>query len=301
MTSCVTRTAEEAGLAVPHTEEATDAALAGWSGPVVVKARIHVPTRYETRRFESAELAAPFVADLRSRDAEPLLQECITGQLGAVVVVVDRDGQVVAEVQQRCDRSWPAEAGVTARASTIAPDAELSERIGELVRRLEWFGLAEIEYLLDDRGVPRFTELNGRFYGGLALAGRAGVNVAAVWARLAMGESVTPLPPQRVGARFQWLNRDLAASFHADGLRGMAAALALAPRSAHSLLARGDPVRCCTTTFPKCHGAPRPGPASGGAVAEAAQQLRTSLLLRPGLAKRRRFWPPLPGSPPSPP
>jgi hypothetical protein len=44
-----TRTAEAAGLAVPHTEEATEAALAGWSGPVVVKARIHVPTRYETR------------------------------------------------------------------------------------------------------------------------------------------------------------------------------------------------------------------------------------------------------------
>ena len=236
-----TRTAEAAGLAVPHTEEATAAALAGWSGPVVVKARIHVPTRYETRRFQSAEQAAPFVADLRSRDAEPLLQECITGQLGAVVVVVDHDGQVIAEVQQRCDRSWPAEAGVTARARTISPDAELSERVAELVRRLEWFGLAEIEYLLDDRGVPRFTELNGRFYGGLALAGRAGVNVAAVWARLAMGESVTPLAPQRVGARFQWLNRDLAASLHADGLRGVAAALALAPRSAHSLLARGDP------------------------------------------------------------
>jgi predicted ATP-grasp superfamily ATP-dependent carboligase len=236
-----TRAAEAAGLAVPHTEEATDEALAGWSGAVVVKARIHVPTRYETRRFESAEQAAPFVADLRSRNAQPLLQECIMGQLGAVVVVADRNGQVVAEVQQRCDRSWPAPAGVTARARTIASDAELSARIAQLVRELGWFGLAEIEYLLDERGVPRFTELNGRFYGGLALAGRAGVNVAATWARLAMGESIAPLPPQRVGARFQWLNRDLAASLHADGLKGLAEALALAPRSAHSLLARGDP------------------------------------------------------------
>ena len=124
----------------------------------------------------------PFVAELRAAGAQPLLQECIAGQLGAVVVVVDRDGEVVAEVQQRCDRSWPAQAGVTARARTVAPDAELSERIADLVRRLEWFGLAEIEYLLDDRGVPRFTELNGRFYGGIALADRAGVNVAAAWA-----------------------------------------------------------------------------------------------------------------------
>jgi predicted ATP-grasp superfamily ATP-dependent carboligase len=169
-----------------------------------------------------------------------LLQECITGQLGAVVVVVDRDGEVVAEVQQRCDRSWPAGAGITARARTIVPDRELSARVHALVRRLEWFGLAEVEYLLDDRGVARFTDFNGRFYGGIALADRAGVNVAGAWARLATGHPVAPLASQRVGARFQWLNRDLAASRHADGLKGMAEALTLAPRSAHSMLARGD-------------------------------------------------------------
>ena len=109
---------------------------------------------------------------------------------------------------------------MTARARTITPDAALSEGVGELVRRLGWFGLAEIEYLLDEDGVPRFTELNGRFYGGIALAGRAGVNVAAAWARLATGRAVAPSPAQRVDARFQWLNRDLAASRHAEGLQG---------------------------------------------------------------------------------
>jgi predicted ATP-grasp superfamily ATP-dependent carboligase len=236
-----THAALAAGLAVPHTEEATEATLAAWRGPVVVKARIHVPRRYETRRFDSAEQAAPFVAELSARGAQPLLQECITGQLGAVVVVVNRQGDVVAEVQQRCDRSWPAGAGITARARTIVPDAELSARIRELVHRLGWFGLAEIEYLLDDRGVPRFTDFNGRFYGGMALAAQAGVNVSAVWARLATELPVAPLAPQRVGARFQWLNRDLAASHHSDGLRGIAAALALAPRSAHSMWDPRDP------------------------------------------------------------
>jgi predicted ATP-grasp superfamily ATP-dependent carboligase len=235
-----TRAAEAVGLAVPRTEEASEAALAAWRGPVVVKARIHAPTRYETRPFEDPAQAAPFVAELRAEGAEPLLQERITGQLGAVVVVVDRDGKVLAEVQQRCDRSWPAGAGVTARARTITPDPELSARVGELVRQLGWFGLAEVEYLLDDQGVPRFTELNGRFYGGIALAGRAGVNVAAAWARLATNRPLEPIAPQRVGARFQWLNRDLAASLHADGLKGLATALALAPGSAHSMLARDD-------------------------------------------------------------
>jgi predicted ATP-grasp superfamily ATP-dependent carboligase len=235
-----TQSAKAAGLEVPRTEEASEQALAAWQGPLVVKARLHAPTRYETRPFDNAEQAKPFVAKLRAEGGQPLLQERISGQLGAIVVVVDRQGDVVAEVQQRCDRSWPNGAGVTARARTIVPDIALSERIHELVRQLNWFGLAEIEYLLDDDGVPRFTDFNGRFYGGIALAGRANVNVAAAWARLAVGRPVTPLGRQRVGARFQWLNRDLAASRYADGLKGMATALALAPGSAHSMVARGD-------------------------------------------------------------
>ena len=40
-----TRAAQTAGLAVPRTEEADEAALAAWDGPVVVKARLHAPTR----------------------------------------------------------------------------------------------------------------------------------------------------------------------------------------------------------------------------------------------------------------
>jgi predicted ATP-grasp superfamily ATP-dependent carboligase len=255
-----TRAAQAAGLGVPHTEEADEAALAAWRGPVVVKARIHAPVRYETRRFDTAEQAAPFVAELRGKGAQPLLQECVTGQLGAVVVVVDREGEVIAEVQQRCDRSWPAGAGITARARTIVPDAELSARVHELIRQIGWFGLAEIEYLLDDRGAPRFTDFNGRFYGGMALAGRAGVDVVVAWAHLATEQPLAPLAAQRVGARFQWLNRDLAASYRADGLRGTAAALALAPRSAHSMWDPRDP-----------------GPAVRYLIPEGLRRLRTRL------------------------
>jgi len=235
-----TRAAEAVDLGVPRTVEADDAALGAWDGPVVVKARSHVPTRFETRRFDSPEQAAPYVGEMRARGAQPLLQECVTGQMGGVVVVADHDGNVVAEVHQLSERVWPVDAGSMARGRTVALDADLSARVQELVRRLGWFGLAEFEYLLDDRGVPRFIEVNGRFYGCIALAARAGVNVAAAWARLATGRPLEPLGPQRVGARYQWLNRDLAASWQADGLRGLAQALALAPVSAHSLVAGAD-------------------------------------------------------------
>ncbi|MCW3065642.1 MAG: hypothetical protein JWN32_2814, partial [Solirubrobacterales bacterium] len=195
-----THAAQEAGLAVPRTVPATDEALDGWEGPVVVKARLHVPTRFGTGVFASAVEAGPFVAEMRAGGGQPLLQERIGGQLGAVVVVADRDSKVVAELHQVCDRSWPAGAGITARARAVPIDPERSRRVREMIRTTGWSGLAEVEFLLDEDGTPRFTDFNGRVYGGIALAHRAGVNVAATWARVGAGLPVPPPPRPRVGA-----------------------------------------------------------------------------------------------------
>src|SRR5262249_11968371 len=57
--------ATAAGVRTPHTVLADDAALAQWSGPVVVKARNHVPHRFETAVFEGPEQARALVGRTR--------------------------------------------------------------------------------------------------------------------------------------------------------------------------------------------------------------------------------------------
>jgi predicted ATP-grasp superfamily ATP-dependent carboligase len=236
--------ATAAGVATPYTVPADEQALAQWSGPVVVKARNHVPHRFETAVFDSASQARELVERTLAEGGEPLLQTPLRGRMGAAVIVRGRDGSMLAEFHQEAERTWPPGAGDTVLGRVIATDAELSDTVARLAAELGWIGLAQVELFRDTEGRAWITDFNGRFYGSMALAVRAGVNVPAIWARDALGldpwDGSAP-PVARVGARFQWLNRDLAAGW-AGGPGPMIDALAAAPMAAHSMWAPSDPM-----------------------------------------------------------
>jgi predicted ATP-grasp superfamily ATP-dependent carboligase len=244
------RAVRAAGLQAPRTEPASADALGAWEGPVVVKARNHVPKRFDTDVFPSAAAAAELVARTRAEGGEPLLQEPLGGRMGAVVVVADRGGEVIAEIHQEALRTWPRPAGDTVLGRVVPVDRELSRGVRALVRELEWFGLAQVELFRGEDGVARITDFNGRFYGSMALATAAGVNVPALWADAALGAVREANTAPRVGATFQWLNRDLAAGA-ADGPSALLAALAAAPRAAHSMWDPRDPLPAVRYLLPE--------------------------------------------------
>ncbi|MGH2865732.1 MAG: hypothetical protein ACRDJX_10860, partial [Solirubrobacteraceae bacterium] len=233
--------AQAAGLHAPHTEPATAQALQAWRGPVVVKARNHVPKRFDTGLFASAEQGRALATQISAQGGEPLLQAPLSGRMGAVIVVVGRDGEIVGEIHQEATHTWPPGAGDTVRGVVVAPDRDLSRGVRALVGNLGWFGLAQIEFVRDQDGTPTITDFNGRFYGSMALATGAGANLPALWASLALGLADAPAALARPGARFQWLNRDLAAG-SVSGPRGVLGALALAPFAAHSMWDPRDPL-----------------------------------------------------------
>jgi predicted ATP-grasp superfamily ATP-dependent carboligase len=160
--------------------------------------------------------------------------------MGAVVIVVGREGEMVAEIHQHAVRTWPPGAGDTVRGEIVAADPALSAGVRALARDLGWFGLAQVEFVRDAEGTPRITDFNGRYYGSMALATGAGANLPAVWADLVLGRSVAPLPAPRRGGGFQWLNRDLLAA-RAAGPRALLGAIAAAPRASHSMWSPRDP------------------------------------------------------------
>jgi predicted ATP-grasp superfamily ATP-dependent carboligase len=238
-----------AGLNAPHTEPADADALARWSGPVVVKARNHVPQRFDTGLFASSADAGALVAQISSEGGEPLLQTPLSGRMGAVVVVAGRDGRIITEIHQEALHTWPPDAGDTVLGEIVAPDPELSHGVHALVAELGWFGLAQIEFFRDHEGQPWITDFNGRFYGSMALATGGGANVPALWAQEALGVEA-PTVTAREGARFQWLNRDLAAGY-AIGPRELLGALAAAPFAAHSMWSPGDPLPAVRYLLPE--------------------------------------------------
>lgn len=224
------------GVAVPATREATPAALASVSGPVVLKSRSHTVVRSETLVSDDPGALARAAEKMRSAGVMPLLQELATGPLIALTVVMDADHEVVAAVQQRAAALWPPNAGITARAETVPVDPGLLARLTGFLAGIGWSGLAEAQFLDADDG-PTLIDVNGRCYGSLALATAAGVPLPAVWAATATGGSVPP-GPAVTGVRYQWLYGDLRRGWR-EG-RDLIGPLVHARSSSHSVWDRTD-------------------------------------------------------------
>lgn len=244
----LTRAAEQVGIAVPRTVEATPDVLAGWRGPVVVKPALtfaaQASGRLDTFVLDDPSEAPARIAEIRRAGGHPILQEIVSGDLCAMTVLSDRRGRVVASLQQRAELTWPPRVGVSARARTVPIDQSLLARVGDLIRRLRWFGLAQLQFLADGEGNFRLLDFNGRFYGSLALALAAGVDFPTMWARLALGLPVTASAPPKSGQRYQWFSRDLRASLARPGgrrVRGALESLALSLSSTHSVWSATDP------------------------------------------------------------
>ena len=147
-----------------------------------------------------------------------IVQERATGALVAVTVVLDRDGAVVARLQQSALRLWPSTAGASSLGQTVQPDADLVERVAALLRAAGYWGLAQIQ-LVDTPAGPRAIDVNPRFYGSLPLARAAGVNLPLAWHQVAIGEQPRPQLDYRVGVTYRWLEGELTAAWNGERSR----------------------------------------------------------------------------------
>ena len=239
--------AATAGFALPGVLAVSE--LSG-DGPVVVKARRHAdperpgaPPRVDTNVVFGAAAARRRVGDITATGAEPIVQPFLRGDLIAYVAVTDRSSRVVADSMQVASRIWPPFAGASCRARTVRVDATIADTAQRLFGILGWFGLAELQFIAPAGEAPRLIDLNGRFYGSMALAVAAGANLPATWAALATGRPVVT-SRARPGVRYQWLEGDLrrATTERRGGLARDVTSSAIAAAGArHSLWDPADP------------------------------------------------------------
>lgn len=206
--------ARRAGLATPHTELATDEALARWRGPLLVKARAHwfpgqtKAHRIEAKRFPGPDAARVRIEEIRREGAEAVIQAPIDGDLGALIGIF-RDGRLDGRVQQVASRLWPTPNGASACAQTIPVDDALVAKAEDLLSGLDWWGLVELQFLTGTDGIPYLIDLNGRFFGSMALSNAARPGLADAWGQLVLGREVAHLPDAVPGIRYAWMAGDL--------------------------------------------------------------------------------------------
>jgi predicted ATP-grasp superfamily ATP-dependent carboligase len=247
--TALTHAADTVGIATPQlvTPDADPGAV---SFPVVVKARLHwtpgalAPTgRLSAAVCRDPRQLSEALATVRAGGGEPVIQQAVAGDLMAMTLLIGHDGDVLARVQQRALAVSPyLRTSVRGRTEPVDPD--LAERVAALLRRLGWLGLANLQFLAPPDGPPRLIDFNGRIYGSIALAIRAGVDFPARWAHVAMGGRDAGPLEARPGVRYQALEEDLRrvrAERRGRLLTGVVDCLRFAPGAAHSTWRVSDP------------------------------------------------------------
>jgi predicted ATP-grasp superfamily ATP-dependent carboligase len=173
--------------AVVRTEEEAQAAAPGLGWPVVVKpARSRVRTDRGIERFSVAYANDPAELGARMRTVggrtEVLLQRYVPGE-GHGVELLASEGRPLAAFQHRRLREVPITGGASSFRESVALDPALLAASTRLLEELRWTGLAMVEFRVGPDGAS-LMEVNGRIWGSLPLAVKAGMDFPARMASL---------------------------------------------------------------------------------------------------------------------
>lgn len=206
-----TMIALKAGLDCPKTSvlnnlDELDRVASSLRFPVIIKPRKSSGSRGIVLVLRKEDLSSHYLRVHREYPF-PLIQEYIrAGEKYDVCLLFDYSSQLKAFFVQREVRCFPLERGPsTVQESVWRPD--LVEKAACLMKRLNWRGVAEVEFIVDPGdGRVVFMEINPRFWGSLHTAVLAGVDFPWLLYRLAMdGGKVEEVCRYTVGVKCRWL------------------------------------------------------------------------------------------------
>lgn len=183
--------AKRLGVPMPPTERAESPAEAAriaqaMAGPYVVK-----PERSVTLTGREA-IARHVAFATDASDLEHVLAACVPALVqpwvpgvGVGVEMLMREGQPLAALQHRRIRETPWTGGASSARVTESLDPALLRHASAMLGELGWTGLAMVEFRVGPDG-PVLMEINGRIWGSLPLAVRAGMDFPAMLADLVM-------------------------------------------------------------------------------------------------------------------
>ncbi len=210
------RAAARAGLRVPPTKclNSVEELMALSDLPVQLKPAHPVAER-DGRLGRGANHVCASRSELEAvarawRGVEPLLAQPLLHGVGeGLFGLAGPSGLLALSAHRRIRMMNPAGSGSSACATT-AVDPQLADAAARMLAESRWQGMFMLEFLRDREGTPWFMELNGRPWGSMALARRAGLEYPA-WAIKQLGDpDFAPpytLPPEGIVCRH--LGREL--------------------------------------------------------------------------------------------
>jgi D-aspartate ligase len=199
------------GIPCPAVHALEEAAhiLADGGGRVtlVVKPRMDVGSACGVSYVNGPDALRRCVSACIAQFGGAVVQEHIPGDASAmrtVVVLFDRNSQLIAAFTTRKLRQWPPTGGLTVLSVSTA-ESHLVELMLPFFRKWRWRGFAEVELKVDFRdGLSKVIEINPRVPAYLPFPIACGLPLARLAAGLALGEATAPIefPSYAVGKKF---------------------------------------------------------------------------------------------------
>jgi len=173
--------------------------------PVVIKPRVGSGAK-GVKYIENKKELEENYRKIHSIFPYPLIQERIPsgGEAIGVSAVFDRNGVPVASFTHKRIREFPVSGGAsTLCESCLRP--EIEEIAIKLLRDLNWYGVAMVEFKVDPRdNIPKLMEINTRFWGSLQLAIYGGIDFPYLLYQIALNKK-TEVSSYKIGVKFRWI------------------------------------------------------------------------------------------------
>lgn len=136
-----------------------------------------------------------------------MVQEFVRGE-GYGVELLMHDGMPRAIFVHRRLREYPTSGGASTLRESVKDDSLVQLGI-RLLRAMGWEGVAMVEFRVDATiGKPELIEVNGRFWGSLALAINSGVDFPGLLYESTLREGIPSNSRYKIGLKQRWLAGD---------------------------------------------------------------------------------------------
>ncbi len=142
------------------------------------------------------------------REHPILLQEFIPGR-GAGIFALYHHGEPLSFFAHRRLREKPPSGGVSVWSESCQPDPGIQAQAKAILDRVQWHGVAMIEFRVDDNGKAWLMEVNTRFWGSLQLAIDAGFDFPWLLYQSCVLNRPIAAPKWQPGNRLRWWLGDL--------------------------------------------------------------------------------------------
>ncbi|MDG6223218.1 MAG: ATP-grasp domain-containing protein [Candidatus Bathyarchaeota archaeon] len=156
----------------------------------------------------ASELVSTYT-EIEKAFPEAMIQEYIPGHNMQIGLIFDH-GKPMAACAIREHRTFPVTGGQSVLRETVNLDPTILEYASNLLKSLNWHGIAEVEFRVDSRDLtPKLMEINPRFWGSMNVAIESGVDFPYLLYLLAKEKKINPIFKYRTGIKFRLLTQDI--------------------------------------------------------------------------------------------